>query len=498
MAYFSTIANHFLENKRSMFVFLLFFHVFISVILFSLANSEYFSSLHNGEGLWNFARDSTKYHNEAVYQASFLEKSAWTDWWFLYPDHQQVKLISLIYWLTGHYSPISFEIVNSVVWATSLLLIYKVSELFFPSDFKVPLIVSFFFLQPSVLASSTQLLRDPIFILGFCFICYGVSIFSKQHSKWKWVFIIQIGIVLMLSMRDYVSIILLVFLSLFSIIAYSKKKTFLAPILVLLIPLILFEFITVNRFISPDKINTDKIILQDQIQASVTIEEQSQTSVTSQEKIKARTIAIQNKAQERTIAIQEKIKARTIAIQKQAQKNSIATPQAQENTASQVAISEVLNTISRRINTMRYGFINVNAEAGSSIDKNKKYSNFSELVLYFPRALQVGFLSPFPSDWLKKGVEVEVIGKLFAALEMVIWYVLLLGFVYVMYKNPSVIKPLLPLLIFSITLIVLLGYIIPNVGALYRMRQPYMIPFFLFGAYGLRLMISNYNKRQAT
>ena len=476
MIYISTVANYCMKNKRSMFVFLLLFHIIISVIFFSVGNTEYFASLHNGEGLWNFARDSNKYHKEALDLITYIEKSAWFDWLLLYPDHHHIKLVSLIYWLTGYHSPISFEIVNGVVWATSFLLIYRVSELLFPHDIKLPLIVSIFFLQPSVLISSMQLLRDPFYILGFSFICYGLTILFKQNSKWKWVFIIQIGIILMLLMRDYVSTPLLAFLFILFVIVYSKNKTFLAPLTILLIPLILFEFTTANRFISQDKIALERVLLQDQILKSVAIEEQPQVSVTIEEQL------------QELLTSQEKIKADTAALQEKIK----------EDITNQETTLEILNVISSRMSTMRYGFINVNAEAGSSIDKNKKYSNFSELVLYFPRALQVGFLSPFPSDWLKKGIEVEVIGKLFAALEMVIWYVLLLGFVYVMYKNPSVIKPLLPLLIFSITLIVLLGYIIPNVGALYRMRQPYMIPFFLFGAYGLRLMISNYNKRQAT
>ena len=189
-----------MENKRSTFVFLLLFHIIISVTLFSVANTEYLSSFHNGEGLWNFSRDSFKYHNEALNLITYIEKSAWSDWWYLYPHHQNVKLISLTYWLTGYYSPISFEIVNSVVWATSFLLIIRVSELLFPGDYKVPLITSIFFFQPSILISSTQLLRDPIYILGFCFMCYGLTIFSKQNSRWKWVFITQIGVILMILM----------------------------------------------------------------------------------------------------------------------------------------------------------------------------------------------------------------------------------------------------------------------------------------------------------
>ena len=145
---------------------------------------------------------------------------------------------------------------------------------------------------------------------------------------------------------------------------------------------------------------------------------------------------------------------------------------------------------------MRNGFYSVNFYAGSSIDIDKTYDNFSDLIIDLPRVLQIGFLAPFPSNWFQKGFVVGTTGHLLAGLEMIIWYVILLGFIYVTYKNPSVIKPLSIVFLISIAIIVLLGYVIPNVGALYRMRQAYMIPFYLFGAHGLSLILSNFTKKQ--
>jgi hypothetical protein len=78
---------------------------------------------------------------------------------------------------------------------------------------------------------------------------------------------------------------------------------------------------------------------------------------------------------------------------------------------------------------------------------------------------------------------------------MIAWYMILLGFIYVAYKKPGVIKPFVIVLLFSATLILLLAYVVPNIGAIFRMRQAYMIPFFLFGSYGLHLIISNFNKK---
>jgi len=38
-------------------------------------------------------------------------------------------------------------------------------------------------------------------------------------------------------------------------------------------------------------------------------------------------------------------------------------------------------------------------------------------------------------------------------------------------------------------IIVLLGFVVPNVGAIYRMRQGLLIPFFMMGVYGLSLLL---------
>jgi hypothetical protein len=147
---------------------------------------------------------------------------------------------------------------------------------------------------------------------------------------------------------------------------------------------------------------------------------------------------------------------------------------------------------------LRLGFREINlAGAGSSIDLNYRFNSISELVKYFPRALQIGLLSPFPRDWFEKGQSTGKIGRLLAGMEMIIWYLILSGFIFVVFKDPSILKPFATVFLFSITLIILYAYVIPNVGTVFRMRQAYMMPFFLFGAYGLSLMRSNFLKKRS-
>ena len=94
--------NNFFQKieSRSVLTFclLLVFHALVAIILFVIANSEYLSHLHNGQGFWNFSRDSTLYHQEAINSSAFLHNSQWLNWFTGYDKHHHVKLIALVYW----------------------------------------------------------------------------------------------------------------------------------------------------------------------------------------------------------------------------------------------------------------------------------------------------------------------------------------------------------------------------------------------------------------
>ena len=453
MQFFFNTLNYCRKNERNLFFCFLFFHIFVSTFLSFLAHSEHLSSLHDGMGVWYFALDSGKYHQEALNLVTHLQRHEWAEWWNLYRNHLNVKIISLTYLITGYHVPITYEIVNCFVWATSILLIHRVSKLLFINNNLTSLVGIMFFFQPSILISSTQLLRDPILILGFCFILYGFAVFSKQKTTWKWAVMIQIGIILLLLMREYLSIVILACLLLPSI-ALIKEKRFIPPLLFLIIPMLFLVFFAPHKYV-PD-VNSIIDTTEKQVQTPVTTKNQVQTPVTTE--------------------------------------NQVQTPVTTEKKFQSI----YLNAITFKISSLRNDFFDINiAGAGSSIDLNYRFNSVSELVKYFPRALQIGLLSPFPRDWFEKGQATGKIGRLLAGMEMIIWYLILSGFIFVVFKNPSVLKPFATVFLFSITLIILYAYVIPNFGTVYRMRQAYMMPFFLFGAYGLSLMRSNFLKKRS-
>ena len=139
-----------------------------------------------------------------------------------------------------------------------------------------------FFFQPSILISSTQLLRDPILILGFCFILYGFAVFSKQKTTWKWAVMIQIGIILLLLMREYLSIVILACLLLPSI-ALIKEKRFIPPLLFLIIPMLFLVFFAPHKYV-PD-VNSIIDTTEKQVQTPFTTENQVQTPFVRQSTI---------------------------------------------------------------------------------------------------------------------------------------------------------------------------------------------------------------------
>ena len=488
--FFNTL-NYCRKNERNLFFCFLFFHIFVSIFLFIVANTEHLSSLHNGMGIWYFALDSGKYHLEALNLITHLQSHEWSEWWALYPEHHHVKIISLTYLITGYHVPISFEIVNSFVWATSILLIHRVSKLLFINNNLTSLVAIMFFFQPSILISSTQLLRDPILILGFCFVLYGFAVLSKQKTTWKWAVMIQIGIILLLLMREYLSVVVLACL-LIPAIALIKEKRFIPPLLFLIIPMLLLVFFAPHKYVPDVDSITDTI--EKQVQTPVTNEIQVQTPVTNEIQVQT---PVTNEIKVQTPVTTEKQVQTPVSTEKQVQSIYLNAITSKISSLKQVQ-SIYLNAITSKISSLRLGFREINlAGAGSSIDLNYRFNSISELVKYFPRALQIGLLSPFPPDWFEKGQSTGKIGRLLAGMEMIIWYLILSGFIFVVFKDPSVLKPFATVFLFSITLIILYAYVIPNIGTVFRMRQAYMMPFFLFGAYGLSLMRSNFLKKQS-
>ena len=472
--------NNFFQKIESRpvltFCLLLIFHALVAIILFVVANSEYLSNLHNGQGFWNFSRDSTLYHQEAINASTFLRNSQWFDWWSAYELHGHVKWIALVYWATGHEALISFEIINGLVWSSSIVLLYKSSKLIF-NNLIVSAISVLFFFQPSILISSTQLLRDPFFILGICFMFYGWAILKKNKNNLG-IVLILIGSVLFISMRPYLSVVLFAVFFYYSIKLILNKEISIFTISLLIVPLfIITELGLENRYLTS-------------FFQSFEIQNNSNKGENILDPL-----LIQNNSNKGENILDP------LLIQNNSNKGeNILDPLLIQNgnnksTVFWQAVTSMSNELATKVSERRYGFRTVNKSAGSKIDSDKSYNSFVDAILYFPRVVQVAFLSPFPSHWIKTGKETGRIGRMLSGLEMLSWYFIILGFLYIVFTKPLVIEPLLPIITLSVFVIIMLGYVVPNIGAIYRMRQGFMIPFYMVGVYGIYSFIELINKK---
>ena len=225
----------YIEEKPWHVIAILFvFHVLIASLMSWLAYSPYLSSLHNGAGFWKFSIDATLYHKEAMDLLVFLDSGSWSDWWEGYPSHKHVRLISFIYWFFGEPYPIFFEVVNSFVWVVSVVLIYNASYHLFDKSVKIAVAASLFMFFPSVLLSSVQIMRDQFYILGLCFIIYGVVNTHLYSSSWVSAVSMIIGYALMIVFKDYIApLFLLVFVPWILILLGARKIGVLSGVIML-------------------------------------------------------------------------------------------------------------------------------------------------------------------------------------------------------------------------------------------------------------------------
>lgn len=128
-----------------------------------------------------------------------------------------------------------------------------------------------------------------------------------------------------------------------------------------------------------------------------------------------------------------------------------------------------------RVSLSGYG-LSVNAK--SMIDADKMPSNIIELIIYWPRALQIALLSPFPNNWFQ---DFNIV-KLIVSIEMALVYFCFIGLIFLFKQNFN--YKILFILVFTFCFLSIYGVTITNVGTLYRLRYCYESLLLALGVLG--------------
>lgn len=138
-------------------------------------------------------------------------------------------------------------------------------------------------------------------------------------------------------------------------------------------------------------------------------------------------------------------------------------------------VPSALSRLASKLVIVRGGYYDdVYAGAGSTIDRDICITSFYGLIAFIPRALQVGFLAPFPNQWIESKSHGGGVSRMIVGFEMVFTYFALLALVLLGWRFWR--RPEFWLLFgFSLSMILMFSVVTPNVGALHRMRYGFLM-----------------------
>jgi hypothetical protein len=138
----------------------------------------------------------------------------------------------------------------------------------------------------------------------------------------------------------------------------------------------------------------------------------------------------------------------------------------------------------KKIDTLagiRRRYLAAHAFAASAVDVSVNFDNLQEMVVYLPRALQLGLFAPFPKDWLGEGsLAANTFMRRVAAFEMLLWYGVCLAMFFALIKGPNLLVRRL-VVVYALLSLLVFVYAIPNLGTLYRMRFGFWVLLFSLG-----------------
>jgi hypothetical protein len=141
---------------------------------------------------------------------------------------------------------------------------------------------------------------------------------------------------------------------------------------------------------------------------------------------------------------------------------------------SQPATHNPLTRLAARVGTLRKKFVLFYPDASSNIDSNVELTTGADLVRYLPRAAMIGFFAPFPNMWFATGSQVGTTGRLISGLETIVLYVIE-GFAILSFWRGRRRFSIWLLWLVAATGLISLGLVVVNVGALYRLRYVFVI-----------------------
>lgn len=155
-----------------------------------------------------------------------------------------------------------------------------------------------------------------------------------------------------------------------------------------------------------------------------------------------------------------------------------------ESAAEETAIvtrGGFMSSTAARVGRVRRRFVEMYPDSGSNVDADVRIESASDLLLYLPRAAEVGFFAPFPVMWLSSGRSVGAAGRLLGGVESLAMYAVEALALIALWRAR---RRLAAWLLFAsaATGLIALGLVVVNVGTLYRLRYVFVMLLIVLAA----------------
>lgn len=416
-------------------------HLGLSLAVHFIGRLALLPGVFDSQGIGSFAMDGRTYYAQMVTLADVLAEDGFAAW-LAFPAALHVKMYSLSFavlspWLGD--SVLAAEPLNLILYLTILCLVYRLGREVFNGRAGLVAAVAVG-LWPSFLLHTTQVLRDPLFIVAMLALALMITLTLTRKLSWIGgsagaACTLAVLILLWLIRRDTWPVVYgFVFPGSLLLVARLLRERRVPIWNLLVVALLLGGTALIPRLVPP-------LIEPGLAQAP-------------------------------------------------AQSQDLPPPcvPASEETSGDYggwlgSLLAKADAAARRVGDLRVRFVALYPEAGSNVDTDVRICTIIDLFGYLPRAAAVGFLAPFPNQWLETGAQVGLVGRLASGIETLCMYGIEVMAVMAVWKGRRSL-PVWLLLAAATAGVIALGLVVLNVGALYRMRYVYWMLIIVLGAGG--------------
>jgi putative peptidoglycan lipid II flippase len=410
-------------------------HVLTALVIYTAARLSILPDPFLADGVGQFAFDSFRYQQEAKTLVEVLRNDGVAAW-LRVPVQSHIYLYSLSFAIFAPlvgYSVLAVEPLNLLYYLAALTLIYQIGkEAFGQATGLIAAIV--IGLWPSFLLHTTQVLKDPLFIVCVLALVLVCIIWLTRICSWK----------------GALSTVLLGAASM-AVLARMKSNMWESVVVLVVVGLLL---------LLARQALARRIFAQNMLSAAL---------------IMAFTLVMPVK---------------TTRVHTRDERAVRFTEQA-EQTAS------VWTALRARIAERRKIFIREGRAQDSTIDGAVVFNNNIDLVRYLPRATVIGLFAPFPRMWLASAYTTGRAARLLSGAETLLFYLMVLPAGICAYTERRNLSSWF-LLLGALINIVALGLVVTNIGTLFRLRYVFWMLIIIMGIRGAVILAHKFRNQQAT